>query len=49
MINMCNDAEIPDFFHRMGSALKRLVFLILEMCKVSHFKCAYILEYDNMI
>jgi hypothetical protein len=40
MVNMRNDAEIPDFFHRMGSAVKRLVNLLIEMCKVSHFKCA---------
>ena len=47
MIDMGNDAEIPDFFHRMGSAVKRLVILFIEMCKVSHFKYAYALEYHN--
>ena len=47
MIDMRNDAEIPDFFHRMGSAVKRLVILFIEMCKVSHFKYAYALEYHN--
>jgi hypothetical protein len=40
MVYMCNDAEIPDFFHRMGSAVKRLLILLFKMCKVSHFKCA---------
>ena len=49
MVNMCNDAEIPDFFHRMVSAVKRLCILFLERCKVSHFKDAYILQYHNKL
>jgi hypothetical protein len=34
MINMSNDTEIPDFFHRMGSAVKRLVILFLSCAKL---------------